>query len=54
MKGFTEAVARKCSAEKENTCARASFLIKLQGVFFYRTYLVAASGLRYFQLGLLE
>ena len=44
MKGFTEAVARKCSAEKvfleisqnsqENTCARASFLIKLQGVFF--------------------
>ena len=44
MKGFTEAAVQRCSAEKvfleisqnsqENTCARASFLIKLQGVFF--------------------
>ena len=53
FKDSKEAVARTCSIKKvfleisqnsqENTCARVSFLIKLQATFFYRTPLVAAS-----------
>ena len=48
-----EAIAQTCSVKKvfleisqnsqENTCARVSFLIKLQAPFFHRTPLVAAS-----------
>ena len=49
----TKATVQRCSVKKvfleisqnsqENTCARASFLIKLQAAtFFYRTPLVAA------------
>ena len=66
--GLTEAVVRRCSVKKvflqisqnsqENTCARVSFLIKLQvfscefceiskNTFFYRTPLPAAFGLRH-------
>ena len=56
--GPTKAVVQRCSAKKvflkisqnsqENTCARVSFLIKLQAHLFYRTPPVAASGARAF------
>ena len=56
---LTEAVVRRCSVKKvfleilqnsqENTCARVSFLIKLQAntFYYYRTPRVAASQLRW-------